>query len=240
MNSMIHNKKLSLTGTQLKMIAIIAMLVDHIAWKWFYTYTLEGQLMHVIGRLTAPIMCYFIAQGYIHTKSFHKYLIRLAMFAIISHIPYVLESTGEISLFPTSVIYTLALGLIAIYCYDKISNKLLRWLAIIGVGILSLPGDWMFFGIAFCLVFYIYRDNFKKQCIGIISVAIITVLLMSISKYSYESSYIDALLKSLFQLSVILSLPLLALYNGVKGGNQFSKWGFYVFYPLHLLILALI
>lgn len=233
-------RKTGLTATQIKTIAIIAMLIDHIAWKWVPILSVEGQIMHIIGRLTAPIMCYFIAQGYYYTKSFSKYILRIALFALVSHIPFVLEGTGRISLLPFSVMYTLALGLLAIRCYDKINNKILRWVAIIGIGILSFIGDWMFFGIAFCLIFYIYRDNFKKQCIGIICVGVIEIVLILLNSLVSGGNLEVALVRNLFQLSIILSLPVLSLYNGEKGGNKFSKWSFYIFYPLHLLILALL
>jgi hypothetical protein len=241
MDTAVVAKKPGLTGTQIKTIAILAMLIDHIAWSFVHTYTVPGQLMHVIGRLTAPIMCYFIAQGYIHTRSFKKYLLRMGIFALIAHIPYVLESNERITFFPFSVMYTLTLGLVAIYAYDKIKNKVLRWLAIIVIGILAMPGDWLFFGIAFCLIFYIYRDNFKKQCIGIICVGLSEVLLATIASAVVGRDIMTAVLQNLFQLSIIFSLPILYLYNGKRGGGgKFSRWGFYIFYPLHLLIIALI
>jgi hypothetical protein len=240
MDTTIAAKRFSLNGTQIKTIAIIAMLIDHIAWSFVHTYTLQGQIMHVIGRLTAPIMCYFIAQGYIHTRSFRKYLLRMSIFALISHIPYVLESGGKITFFPFSVMYTLTLGLAAIYVYDKTKNALIRWLAIIGIGILSLPGDWLFFGIAFCLIFHIHRDSFRKQCIGIIIVGLSEMVLIGTGTAVTDGDILAAIVDNLFQLSVIFSLPILYLYNGKRGGNRFSRWGFYIFYPLHLLIIALI
>lgn len=239
-NGVVSTKK-GLNATQIKTIAIIAMLIDHIGWGFFYKYSVQGQIMHIIGRLTAPIMCYFIVQGYLHTRSFHKYLLRMAIFALISQIPYVFETKGKLfDSFNFSVIYTLSLGLVAIYCYDKIKNGLLRWLAIIAIGILSLPGDWMFFGIAFCLVFYIYRDNFKKQCIGIIGIAIVEMFLLILT-YSMEGESIHrAILLNMFQMSIVLTLPILSFYNGERGGNKYTKWGFYIFYPLHLLIIGVI
>lgn len=233
-------KKISFNATQIKTYAIIAMLIDHIGWAFFDTISVPGQVMHIIGRTTAPIMCFFIAQGYLHTKSFKKYLIRLVIFAFISHIPFAFEQSGKISFFPFSVIYTLALGLVAIYAYDKIQNKILRWLVIIIIGILSYQGDWMFFGIAFCLIFYIFRDNFKKQCIGIISVAIVEMLLIIIMYRVNGFSIVQALQNNLFQMAIVLSLPILSRFNGERGGNKYSGWVFYLFYPLHLFIIGVV
>ncbi len=61
--------KTGMSSFTLKMIAILAMLIDHIAWAFVPTGTLLGQIMHIIGRITAPIMCYFIAEGYYHTHN---------------------------------------------------------------------------------------------------------------------------------------------------------------------------
>lgn len=60
-----------LNSNQLKLIAIIAMTVDHIAWAMFdgYPSALLPLVMHIIGRLTCPIMCYFIAEGYHYTRN---------------------------------------------------------------------------------------------------------------------------------------------------------------------------
>lgn len=234
------NRKNGLNATQIKTIAIVAMLIDHIASAFVSLYTVQGQVMHIIGRLTAPIMCFFIVQGYLHTRSLKKYFARMAIFAVISHFPYVLKSTGGISLFPTGVIYTLTLGLAAIYVYDKVNNKALKWLAIIGLCLLSVPGDWPIFGIVMCLIFYIHRDSFKKQCIGITILAFSMVLFILLSLFEIEVDITKALLQSCYQLAVILSLPILYFYNGERGGNKYSGWVFYIFYPLHLLILALI
>jgi hypothetical protein len=237
---MSRTKGFSLTANQIKTFAIIAMLIDHIAWAFVDTYSLLGQVMHMIGRTTAPIMCYFIAQGYLHTRSIKKYFVRLGIFAVISHFAYVFETTGGFIAFNTSVIYTLALGLLAIMAYDKINNKFLRWFSIIGISILAIPGDWLFFGIAFCLVFYIYRDNFIKQCIGIVTIGIVEMVLIVLTYAVNGLNIVNALTENLFQLAIVFSLPILSCYNKEKGGNRFSKWGFYIFYPLHLFIIGVI
>ena len=83
-----------LDSNQLKIIAIAAMTVDHIAWMLFPGYPREALpvIMHIIGRLTCPIMCYFIAEGYHYTKNIKKYTFRLFLFAFISHFAYIFAS----------------------------------------------------------------------------------------------------------------------------------------------------
>ena len=59
-----------LNANRIKVIAILAMTIDHIAWLLFPGYPTDflPVMLHIIGRLTCPIMCYFIAEGYHYTK----------------------------------------------------------------------------------------------------------------------------------------------------------------------------
>ena len=81
---------LSLTGTQLKMLAVCVMFLDHFVDVIMPHEGALEMILRVPGRVAAPIMCYMIAEGYIHTSSRVRYLKRLVLFAAISHIPYVL------------------------------------------------------------------------------------------------------------------------------------------------------
>lgn len=76
-----------LNANQIKLIAIVAMTIDHLTWAFFpgtqavwYVFAL-----HVIERLTAPIMWFFIAEGCHYTRSTGEYTGRLFLFAVISH-----------------------------------------------------------------------------------------------------------------------------------------------------------
>ena len=80
----------SLDSNAIKLIAILAMTVDHIAWAVFPGYPRAALplLMHLIGRITCPIMCYFIAEGFHYTHDVRKYTARLFLFALFSHFCY--------------------------------------------------------------------------------------------------------------------------------------------------------
>jgi len=83
-------KSVGLTANTLKMIAIIAMTIDHIAWTFFPGFQ-TGALpltLHLIGRLATPIFMFFIVEGYYHTRNIKKYISRMFIFALISHIPF--------------------------------------------------------------------------------------------------------------------------------------------------------
>lgn len=232
-----------LTAEGIKWIAIAAMLIDHIAWGFVPTYSAAGQVMHIVGRITAPTMCFFLAEGYAHTRNFYRYAARLGIFALISQIPFTLFESGKLQLIAGgnftetfNVLDTLFLSLLAIRAWDRIRDPALKGAAIAGLCVLSLPGDWMFFDIFYALAFWRYRGDFRRQ---IQAFSILTVGMVFTGTLSAVASD-GPLYGQLFQAGVLLCLPILSLYNGRRGGGKYSKWAFYIFYPAHLLALGLI
>lgn len=226
-----------LTSNQIKWAAIAAMLIDHAAWAFVPTYSFWGQVMHVIGRITAPTMCFFLAEGYAHTRSFWKYAARLGAFALVSHVPFVLFETGTpLRLFPFSVLYTLFLSLLAIRVWDRVRSQALRFAALAALSVLSLPGDWMFFDLFFTLAFWRNRGNFRRQALSFTALAIGMVLAGTLNAVLSGGTVYE----QLFQTGVLLCLPLLSRYNGERGGGRCAGWAFYIFYPAHLLVIGLL
>ena len=236
-----------LTTNSLKLIAIFAMLIDHLAWAFVPVTTLHGQVMHIIGRLTAPIMCFFIAEGYYHTKNLKRYVTRLALFSFLSHFAWVYHDTRGLPLYlrdghwviykSTGVIYTLLLGLLALIVYkDKRPGKVAKACLITLLCFLAVPGDWSFIAILWVLAFGANRGDYRKQAqafglVGAIMIIGIAVL-----------SLWDALWwRQSFHLGIFLALPLLKQYNGQLGFDdhqKWLKWAFYIFYPLHLIVIG--
>jgi hypothetical protein len=140
-----------LTSNAIKIIAIIAMTIDHTATIFFPRYSLAIPVlfMHIIGRLTAPIMMFFIAEGYYYTRNLGKYLFRLFVFAIISHFAYAIAFGKSFVPFretvfdQTSVLWSLGLGLLALAVYktDKLKNWLKRIIIFISI-CAAFPADW--------------------------------------------------------------------------------------------------
>ena len=79
-----------LNGNQIKMIAIIAMFMDHFATTFYPNHEKYWWLLliHLIGRVAAPIMWFMVVEGYTHTHSLKKYLERLLIFSVIAHFAY--------------------------------------------------------------------------------------------------------------------------------------------------------
>ena len=231
-------KEKGLSTADLKLIAIIAMTVDHLAWLFFpgfqrvwYVY-----LLHIIGRLTAPIMWFFIAEGSHYTKNPKKYITRLFVFAIISHFAYSFAfglnpipfKTGIFN--QTSVIWSLAIAAALIFIVNK--YKLSYWknfALILLANLLSFPADWSC--IATMVPFYLcnHRGDFKKQIRDFVLFGLMYVLVYFI--------FIDKIY-GILQLFIFLSIPVLGLYNGKAGNNRNMKWLFYIYYPAHLVIIG--
>lgn len=239
-----------LDSNQLKLIAIIAMTVDHIAWAMFdgYPSALLPLLMHIIGRLTCPIMCYFIAEGYHYTRNINKYTFRLFAFAFVSHFAYIFASNDFVdfkSFIPfyygnflnqTSVMWSLAWGLVMLRIADsKRIKSMYKVLLVILICIITLPSDWSCIAALCIMAIGTNRGDFRKQ----MSWMIFYVALYSLVYFfAIDKAY------GILQMGVVLSIPVIAMYNGKRGKNpkinKFMKWFFYIFYPLHLFVIGLI
>ena len=133
-----------LNRTQLKTIAICAMVCDHVAWGFVEFWSPLGQIMHIIGRLTIPIMCFFIAEGFRHTSSVRGYIKRMAMFAVVAMIPFYLFF-HELYEYRQNIIFDLLLGLLLLAVLEnksfKIWQKVLMSAGLFGVSI--TVGGWI-------------------------------------------------------------------------------------------------
>lgn len=245
-----NSKNKTLNSNAIKVIAIIAMTIDHIAWWLYPGYPKEFLpiILHIIGRLTCPIMCYFIAEGYHYTKDINKYTTRLFLFAVISHFPYMLASMNFVdwkSFIPfyygdvlnqTSVMWSLAWGLVMLRVAnsEKIRRNL-KPLFIILICLISFPSDWSCIASLCVLAFGTNRGKFRTQMFWMIFYVVI-----------YATVYFFALDKvyGMIQMAVVLAIPVLMMYNGQRGKNpkvnKLMKWAFYIYYPLHLLVIGLI
>ncbi len=223
----------SLNRNQLKYLVVITMLIDHIAWAFVPMDSVLGQVMHFIGRLTGPTMAYFVAEGYYYTKNVKKYAIRLGIFALLSWLPFSYFESGRIEL-RFGVIYTLFLGLLGIWLWDKSGwTREGKLVGIFGLCALSVLGDWPIFDVLFCLLFFVYREDPKRKWAAFCVVALICCLNVLYSEPWWSGLYMLG----------ILCVPLLLhfFYHGEKGSQKpFHKWFFYVCYPAHLLVLAII
>ena len=242
--------KMKLDSNMLKLIAIIAMTIDHLAWFLYPGYSTEiiPILLHLIGRITCPIMCYFIAEGYYYTKDINKYTIRLFGFAFISHFVYIFSSYKFVDwksfisfyygdfLDQTSVMWSLAWGLVMLRIVhnEKISPYMQVFLVLL-ICMITFMSDWSCIASLCVLAIGTNRNHFKTQ-----------MLWMCFYVFIYAIVYYFALDKvyGLIQMGVVFSIPILQMYNGKRGTNpninHIMKWFFYLYYPIHLFIIGLL
>ena len=234
--------KKGLNASQIKLIAIIAMTVDHLTWAFFPgtdpTWYVFG--LHIIGRLTAPLMWFFISEGCHYTRNIWKYAGRIFLFAIISHfaynfasgIPFVPFSNGSI-FNQTSVLWSLALAVVAVAIYrSEQFPKALKFPAILLMSILGFPSDWSSIAVMCPFFLYQHRGNFKKQAIDFV----VWTLMYAIVYFFFLDK-----LYGVLQLFTFLTIPILAQYNGERGRRvPGTKWLFYIYYPAHLVIIGIL
>jgi len=221
-----------ITSYHLKLIAMAAMLIDHLSYIIIPSDTPQQWLVHLIGRTAAPIFCYLIAEGHYYTSNKKKYLLRLLIFAVISHLPYVLYF--DIPLFQaTSVIWSLAMGLIALIGATHKRYSIPVKFGIVAVCcLLAYNANWNYIGVLWVVGFGLFRDNFRLQMLVFSLIGFVFYILPGLIEVGPYVTY---------RFGILLSILFLYLYNGNLGKNTIvSKWGFYFFYPLHLLVLYLL
>ena len=221
-----------LNRIQIKYLVTAAMLLDHIGWAFFATASFAGQALHFVGRLTGPVMAYFLEEGYEHTRDPKKYAVRLGVFALISSIPYSLFENGKIFGIQQSVMYTLFLGFLAVWICDKAPwGEGQKKAVVLGLCILSAIGDWPVMDVLWPLMLFRYREDREKQWEAY---RMVSVAAFAMSAVGWKPAGAGAFSAGIF-------LPYLLLrygYSGELGSrNAFHKWFFYLFYPAHLLLL---
>lgn len=226
-----------ISGSTLKLIAIITMFIDHTGATvlrailrlpsvsgvpqqrelWQNIYNLSRD----IGRFAFPIFCFLIVEGFTHTRNARKYAMRLFIFALISEIPFDIALKGS-WYFPAkqNVYFTLLIGLlvmmtIAWLTQQETKNVLLAILPIAAGMYLAqlIDTDYNYKGVFLIAVLYLMRRVRLYQCIG------------GAAAVSWE-------------LPAPLGFIPVYLYNGKRGLQM--KYFFYWFYPAHLLLLYVI
>lgn len=231
-----------LNSNHLKMIAIIAMTLDHVADLCYpgMPNNVVSNVLHIIGRLTAPIMFFFICEGFYYTKNLKKYISRLFAFAVISHfaycfafgINYIPFSTGSI-FNQTSIMWTLAWSVVALYVVNGETNLKAwqKYVLVILIDVVTFSADWSCIAVMAILSMYSNRGNLKKQIAGMS----FWVLIYAIVSFVFVNKTYGVI-----TLAVVLVYPLLRMYDGTKGKAGWMKWFFYLYYPLHLVIIGIL
>lgn len=225
-----------MSKNNLKYLAIIAMTLDHVT-VLIPDMIIMNYIFHFIGRITAPLMCFFICEGYHHTSNLNMYALRLMLFSLISWIPYSIFKYELITI-EFSIITNLLLGLMMIYVFDhekEILNKIIYMLVFLA---LSIYCDWFLFVPSWILIFHVYRKDVHKRNVAYTIISIFYCLFVIING--------NGLTELLWAGGVFVVPFILTLYDEKKASNSkykisvYNKWFFYIYYPLHLMIFQLL
>ncbi len=221
---------MTLSRNQLKWIAIWSMVIDHIGYLFVPQSTMSVlyHIMRGIGRLSFPLICFLLVQGFIYTHSRGKYLARLWCFAVISEIPYDLVFSGKmVARSDQNVFFTLGIGLAVLWGIAEAEKRivgvnrcaadLLIVFGGLGTAVL-LQCDYSMWGILMITAVYVCRYDFR------------TLLWLF---------PVICLCQGWMELIAALALAPVRLYSAERnqGATRMPRGFFYWFYPIHLLVL---
>ncbi len=243
---MSKKSRLETTSMALHIMAMIFMLFDHL-WG---TIVPGNDWMTCIGRLSFPIFAFMIVEGYFHTKNLKKYVLRLLVFAIISEIPFNMAMSSRV-FNPThqNVLWSFLISIGLIYWNEKAKATQKKWkqiavgcvTVIIGyiLGIITMV-DYYHAGILTVLVFYFFRQKKWWSYLGQF-VCLWYINTEILGGFGYEIPLFGETIFVHRQGFALLALIPIWLYRGKQGyHSKILQYVYYAFYPVHLLILALI
>ena len=230
----VQKSKFGLTNNQLKIIAMVSMLCDHVGLLFFS----DAEIFRIIGRIAFPIFAYMIAEGCRYTKNRAKYLGMIAAMAVAFQVVYFVAMQ---SLYQ-GILVTFSLAIITIYSIDGILKSKKLWVRLASLGALAFVAVFVFvlplllqgtdfaldygvWGILLPLIVY-FMPSHKWRIGGAFALLLVRAIYYTFVPVSL----------GLLQWFSLLSILFLVLYNGERGKTK-MKYAFYIFYPAHLVIL---
>lgn len=232
------------TSEKLKILAMGTMFIDHAAVALIYNRELNemsplmeniGLAMRLIGRMAFPLYAFLLVQGFLWTRDWKKYVARVAVFAVISEIPYNLVA-GDRVWFPgaQNTMVTMVIGLLCMKMIVSVEaqrsrldmgNRILEWMSVMMIAVVGMlvaeltRADYGAFGVLLILVLYLFRYKPMEQMgAGCVVLGL---------AYNF----------GIYALFAWIAFFFINRYNGERG----RKLGIlpYVFYPAHLLLVYL-
>lgn len=200
----------------LRIVAMVTMVIDHIGYLFFP----QQIVFRIVGRVSFIIFAFMVSEGMFYTKNPIKYIGRMLLLGVVSEIPFNLFVSGAV-LFPEvqNVCFTLAFGAGLCYLY-KLNNwgfKIGGFLAIVVI-MYCVNFDYYLQGALVIFIMYLCRKNKNLQVVGVTTAVAVTLTINSLQMYSF------------------LAMPFILMYNK-NVGKKYPLF-FYLFYPVHLLILV--
>ncbi len=218
------NASIRLSGSTLKVIAVLSMVTDHCVYYLMEHGTLLYEVMRCFGRIAFPVFAFLIAEGFLHTRNRMKYFLQLLGFAVVSEVPWYLLNGADGS---HNVLFTLALGVIALSAMEALKKDgILCGAVILSIAYFAswLGVDYEWRGILMMVVFYLFGNVNPSFPSG--------------RKAQLFCAF--PLMMHYGIIGALLACGVIACYDGTRGfiHGKVAKYGFYAFYPVHLYIIA--
>ena len=247
--------KKGLSQEGLKLLACIAMLIDHIGYALVYPMYQQVSILNgnaigaarmlntvylflrCIGRLSLPIFAFLLVEGFRHTRNRKKYALRLAIGAILSEIPYNLVVSGSpVWRYQQSIMIALLLGFFALLAMERCRKLAWKPVVMIPFAILAelLGTDYGWGSVVLIVLFelsrHMYNRNLIRFCGMLVLFHYMSSAMLQFGNFSIPMQALGA-----------LSILFIAAYDGRKvTGSKAIQWAFYLFYPVHLIVLHII
>ena len=229
------NKKI-LSQEALKIIACLTMLLDHIGAVFMPAAADYGlyYALRIIGRIAFPIYCFLLAEGVAHTKNPMKYGLRLFIGILLAELPFDLAFYGGFSWAGQSVMVTLFLGFVMALVMQRIERAKLAAVIIFACLAELLRTDYGAWGIAMIALFVLTRDRQDRNVLQALMLAVICWMMNSMRVPIFG-------IRVPIELFALLALIPIFAYSGRKTTHgKAVQTAFYLFYPVHLLVLYLL
>lgn len=218
-----------LSGSALKIIAVVSMVIDHCAYYLMDGNTMAYDVMRCFGRIAFPVFAFLVAEGFAHTRNRMRYFISLLLFAAVSEVPWYLLNGADGT---HNVMFTLALGVSALAVFESLrEHRILCCFFILLTAWLAtwLGTDYEWRGVLLIVVSYLF--GIKRS----MNTPIILRRMMQLL-------FVFPLMMHYGIIGALLACAVIFLYDGTRGfihGNV-AKYGFYAFYPVHLITILII
>lgn len=229
----------------IKYLAVLTMLLNHISTIFLQSGSLVAEVFLDLGYFTAITMCYFLVEGFRYTRSKRNYFVRLLLFALLSQIPYSLAFTqnGMIEFQNLNMLFTLLICFGILMVVERVADKGLKIVYILLLLFASTICDWAVLAPVFTLLFIWSQGSKKREKLAFLFAMLLFGafnFLGGLGRFSFKTNGIYAL-GSMLGIA-LAGIVLVEFYNGkrMQRGKVFSKWFFYLFYPVHLLLLGVI
>lgn len=228
-------RKIGISQEALKLIACVTMLIDHFGASLLLELQIPkmAQIYYTcrsIGRIAFPIYCFLLVEGMHHTRNPLNYILRLAAGILLAELPFDMLFEGHFCWSAQNVMVTLTLGAVMLLCMRKTDKKWLKPLMVLPFAILAelAKCDYGAGGIVMIAVFALF-DRLSLQ----------TVALFLVNWQLLPSAAVSVFgVVVIIQLLAVAAMVPIGLYSGKKlTHSRAVQWAFYLFYPVHLLVL---